>query len=395
MSSNSSGPASPFNADEAEQLAAQFRPVWDVEEATPAPEVAAAEPSVAPPIPVAKATVRWAPGNGPGGFPAPAPPAPLPAPGPRKRRDAPPAPEVRELTGDVNEPVSSDGAVAMALVTGPVLPPKAAEVIVAREPSIVVKDVAAMARAIADEPPPSKQDDEARRRQTVRLDDLRKDPALEEMYAKYEKGAPSAPVAAEPAAPPPSARASKPAAPKPVVSRPVQSAPVPEVEREDESLPVNNNRKIVFGAVGVAALLAILGIAKATLSDKDDGFPPAGSEATTKQTGTPGASPVGTTPHDATNPHDAPTAHATNHDPPAKPTTDPPAKPTADPAAKPTAAAHAAPADLPATPPKKDTKAVKAATPPPAPPPAPPPPATDKKKPATKGGGGIVRDAPF
>lgn len=385
MSSNSSGPTSPFNADEAEQLAAQFRPVWDVEEATPAPEVAAAEPPVAPPIPVAKATVRWAPGNGPGGFPAPAPPAPLPAPGPRKRRDAPPAPEVRELTGDINEPVSSDGAVAMALVTGPVLPPKAAEVIVAREPSIVVRDVAALARSIADEAP-SKQDDEARRRQTVRLDDLRKDPALEEMYAKYEKGAAPAPVAAEPTAPPPSARASKPPAPKPVVSRPVQSAPIPEVETEDEPLPVNNNRKIVFGAVGVAALLAILGIAKATLSDKDDGFPPSGSEAATKQTSTPGASPVGTTPHDTTSPHDAPTAHATNHDPPAKPTAaDPPPKPMA------TAPATTAPATNPpaADPPKKDTKAVKVAAPPPA-----PPPATDKKKPAGKGGG-IVRDVPF
>jgi hypothetical protein len=268
---------------------------------------------------------------------------------------------VRELTGDINEPVSSDGAVAMALVTGPVLPPKAAEVIVAREPSIVVKDVAALARSIADEAP---KDDEARRRQTVRLDDLRKDPGLAEMYAKYENAAAPEPVAAEPAAPPPSARASRPAAPKPVASRPAQSAPVPEVEIEDESPPVNNNRKIVFGAVGVAALLAILGIAKATLSDKDDGFPPSGSEAVTKQTSTPGASPVGTTPHDTTSPHDAPTAHATNHDPPAKPTADAPAKPTADTPAKPTAAALVAPADLPVTPPKKDPTVVKAATPP-------------------------------
>jgi hypothetical protein len=378
MSSNSSGPASPFNADEAEQLAAQFRPVWDVEEATPAPETAV-EPPPVPAVPVAKATVRWAPGNGPEGFPAPAPPAPLPAPSPRKRREAPAPPEVRELTGDEKVPVSSDGAVAMAVVTGPVLPPKAADVAVPQEPSIVVKDIAATARAIADEEAARKRSDEDRRRQTVRLDDLRKDPGLAEMYAKYDAPAAAPAPVIEPAPAPPSRRAAV-------------AAPIPEVE--DEPPPANNNRKIVFGAVGVAALIAVLGIAKATLSDKDDPLPtpPGTTEAATRQTSTPGASLTGTTAPDSAAPREDTTATAAHADPPAKPTATTPAPSPADPPAAPARKDAPKKEDRPREEPKP-----KAATPPPPPPPPqqPPPPAADKKKPAGKGAGGIVRDAPF
>lgn len=388
MSSNSSGPASPFNADEAEELAAQFRPVWDVDEAAPPPEAPPAEPPPAPQVPLAKATMRWAPGNGPQGFPAPAPPAPLPAPAPRKRREAP-TPEVRELTGEEKMPVSSDGAVAMAVVTGPVVPRKAAEVTVPQEPSIVVKDVAAAARAVADEDT-RRQEEEQRRRQTVRLDDLRKDPALAEMYAKYENtgGAAPEPEPAKPtpAKPAPTPVKATPTAPDPRVER--RAAPLPEPE-EEVALPTNNNRKIVFGAVGVAALIALLGIAKATLSpDKDDSLPTppvatatkTAPEPTADTTSKQGASAVGAATPDTTATNADTTAAATAAPTPAKTPTPP-----------------STASDPPAAVPKKDTKvepkAKAVAPPPPAQTSTPAPPPADKKKPATKGG--IIRDVPF
>jgi hypothetical protein len=254
-----------------------------------------------------------------------------------------------------------------------VLPPKAADVAVPQEPSIVVKDIAATARAIADEEATRKRSDEDRRRQTVRLDDLRKDPGLAEMYAKYDAPATAPAPVAEPAPAPPSRRAAV-------------AAPIPEVE--DELPPANNNRKIVFGAVGVAALIAVLGIAKATLSDKDDPLPaPAGTtEAATRQTSSPGASPIGTTAPDSTAPReDTPTSTA-HADPPARPTSTTPTPSTTDP--------PAAPARKDA--PKKEERPREEPKPKAAPPPQQPPPqAADKKKPTGKGTGGIVRDVPF
>ncbi|MCS6899346.1 MAG: hypothetical protein RMJ98_06685 [Myxococcales bacterium] len=379
MSSNSSGPASPFNADEAEQLAAQFRPIWDVEDTTPALEAQAGELQVMPPVPPAKVTARWAPGSGPEGFPAPAPPAPLPVPSPRKRREAPVPLEVRELTGDEKVPVSSDGAVAMAVVTRPVLPPKAADIVIPQEPSIVVKDIAATARAITEEESFRKRDEEERRRRTVRLEDLRKDPGLAEMYARYDTGAKStsaveATPAVEPSLPPVSAPAVKPA------SKPSSwQAADPLPAREVAPRPVNHHRRIVLGAVGGVVLIALLGIARATFLDKEEPLPTTlhPGETSPRPTSIHEASPGGTVTSESATPRENPTNATIRSDPPAKPTTTDLRK------------------ELPSS--RKDKKddrpreepKAKAA------PPTQAPPQVADKKPVGKLNGGIVREVPF
>lgn len=387
MASNSSGPASPLNVAEAEQLAAQFRPVWDVDDGASVDHAAPAAPQALPPPappaeasaaspPVPKPTMRWAPGAGPQGFPAPAPPGPLPAPAPRKPRGEAPTPEVRELNGDEGQ-VSSNGAVAMAVVSAPVLPPKASEVSVRGEPSIVVQDLASVARAVTEE------DAEARRRQTIRVDDLRNDPSVAAMYAKYESenAPPPAPKPSAPVAAGAPARASVSSPPPPVrsVSRAVE-APLPE-----DTLPVNSNRKIVFGAVGAAALLVVLGVAKAALSGKDDPAPtPPVATATATTTdkaaadkNNQGASATGTV---------APAVTAAT----ANPTTTTTAAPSPTLPTKPTQTSVAQLPDSPtASPAKKETpKAATVSAPK-------DPPKTDAKKPSGKDGGGIVRVAPF
>jgi hypothetical protein len=283
---------------------------------------------------------------------------------------------VRELTGDEGVPVSSDGAVAMAVVTGPVLPPKAAEVHVPQEPSIVVKDIAATARAIADE--------ESRRRQTVRLDELNKDPAVAALYAKYEAQAASqeAPAVAD-AAPAPRSE------PRPAPVRRADAAPLPEAEPGlDEGLPVNNNRKWVFGLIGAAAVLALLGVARATLSGDESDAPTATGVATGTTTTTavkpaepparqePGASPTG-----------AAVPEATTRVSPSPTTPSAPPGTTREPEAK----------VEPKSPPKVESKVE------PKPKPTPPPPPEKKAAPQAtatppKPGGtgkGIIREVPF
>lgn len=385
MSSNPSGPASPFNAAEAEELAAQFRPVWDVDGTIPPPTAPSPPEPPTPPaapavagspavsVPNAKPTVRWAPGSTPQGFPAPAPPAPLPAPAPRKRREAP-TPEVRELTGEEKGPVSSDGSVAMAVTGGPVLPPKAAEVTVPQEPSIVVKDVVATAHAVANEESRRKEE-EQRRRQTVRLGDIRKDPALAEMYAKYES------VAIAEAAEAKASAVSK-------GERRNLSAPLPVAEDSeiDTVFPdTTKNRKIVFGVLGIAVLLMLVGIVKATLSPDQQEPSPTAETSQPASTKVESATTKETEPKaKEEQPQAAPPNTTAEHKAAATVETTQPKATANPPVVLPTPPAATSKKEI-----KTENKATKASPPTHTSPPSP------AGKPATKGQGGIIRDVPF
>ena len=345
MASNSSGPSSPLGVADAERHAAQFRPVWDVdegaiaEEETPAagtpvaapaspaaPAPMAATPAVA--VPASKPTMRWAPGApGMPGAPAPVaatqvspafvppapvvtapvaqmpPPAPAPAPRGKKPRAEAPTPEMLDLAGDEAPQISSDGSVALAVVTGPVAVPKASNV--SRqpdEPSIVVNDVATMARELAAEMRTQEESD-SRRRQTVRADD----PALAGLQQQYEQQQEAArQQAAQQKATQPANRALRAArtiAPSAGLTSSMvraAAAPLPSASTGDDIdeaafAPPKKNRLIVFGVLGVAGLVALLGVVKVALSGDE---PASGLPTTTATEAKP--ADKGTAPTDAT-----------------------------------------------------------------------------------------------
>jgi hypothetical protein len=201
-----------------------------------------------------------------------------------------------ELSSDAlqEDKLSSDGAAAMALSSGPVLPPKPSGVVVNEEPSVVLSDptsevmkaiAAATAATATPAPAPavSKPEDDldARRRKTIKLDPVKVEQMSAALQAKRaaEKAASEAPIELA-------------AAPR--VARPgATTAPVPTAA-EDESfeMPRRSNRSLVIGIVSVVAVLGLLGVAR-TMFQSDDPADGAAKSATSAATSasppTPGA----------------------------------------------------------------------------------------------------------
>jgi hypothetical protein len=383
MVSNPQDRAAQIAADEAERLAAQFRPAWELDdgseplelaEVTPPPAPLPPRPPQAPSNDVRQATMRWAPGTVPNaaGLPAPAPPVPPPAPPPAMAQPL----FVAEgdgfgQQGDVPEPTSSNGEAAVAIATGPKLPPKPLDVAVTQEPSIIVAE--------------ADPNDGSRRRETVRLDALKFDPETAEMYAKRER---------DERAKAAKAAQSKVARTQRIIrepGKPIALAPVPSVTPDDDDVypPRKNNRAIVIGAVAFAGLIMVLGLVKA-MSGKEDEPPTDTASATATSTST--SAPRATAAAAATTTTTAAATTTTAAAPATAKADTKPADPTPNKASRVSSvAATAAPVmaakDLPSAPatvqPTAKATAVDdgAGKPP--------------KKPQKGGTGSIVRDAPF
>ncbi len=284
-----------------------------------------------------------------------------------------------ELSADAlqEDKLSSDGAAAMALSSGPVLPPKPSGVVVNEEPSVVLRDTASEAKlaiaAVATPTPApaaaekSTEELDARRRKTVKLDAHKVEQMSAELQAKRAAEAAKAPepvleLAASP-------RAARPGA---------TSAPAPIMAEDDFEPPRRSNRSLVIGIVSVVAVIGLLGVAKTMLGGDEAADGPAKTATTTPNaTG------------QAPNPGAAVTATGATTTTLPQPTATPDARPTADPTTTPTAKKAATPPVV-----QQGVAPVVPVTPKPV---APVPDDKGAKKPSTPAAtkGSIVRDVPF